>query len=146
MLNQNDTEYYGLSGALAFDPCIGQFDYTQEEAVVVPFVEANNNLLNFNESFLAELQSLHQSCGYADCIEKYMTFPPPGVQPAIGPNITSKCDIFDLIDFAAFDPNPCFNVYEVTNMCPIMGDVLGFPTQFRLLLPRHRGLLQSHRR
>ncbi|GAB7351667.1 hypothetical protein MBLNU459_g2265t1 [Dothideomycetes sp. NU459] len=129
MLDQNDTTYYDLSGALAFDPCIGQFDYTQEEAVVVPFVEANANLFNFNASFLAELQSLHQSCGYADYIEKYMTFPASGVQPAIGPNISTQCDVFDLIDFAAFDPNPCFDIYQIVQMCPLMGDVLGFPTQ-----------------
>jgi carboxypeptidase D len=29
---------------------------------------------------------------------------------------------------AAYAPNPCFNVYEIGLQCPLLGDVLGFPT------------------
>jgi len=68
-------------GALVYDPCIGQFDYVQQEVPAVPFVVQNNNLFNFNESFLAQLEDLHESCGYADYIEKYLQFPPAGNQP-----------------------------------------------------------------
>jgi carboxypeptidase D len=110
MLDQNDTEYYDLRGALVYDPCIGQFDYVQQEVPAVPYVLENNNFFNFNQSFIDQLVDLHQSCGYADYIEKYLTFPPSGVQPPVFFNYTSEsnCDVFDLIDFAAFDPNPCF--------------------------------------
>jgi carboxypeptidase D len=118
MLDQKDKEYFDLSGALTYDPCIGQFDYVQEEVPAVPFVVANNNLFNFNESFLAQLQGLHESCGYADYIDKYLTFPASGVQPPVFFNYTSEenCDVFDLINVAAFDPNPCFDIYEITTM------------------------------
>jgi len=79
MLDQNDKKYFDLSGVLVFDPCVGQSDYMHEEVFAVPFVGTNANLSNFNESFMAEIQALHQSCGYADYIDKYLTFPPNGV-------------------------------------------------------------------
>jgi carboxypeptidase D len=92
--------------------CIGQFDYVQEEVPAVPYVVANNNFFNFNDSFIAQLEDMHKSCGYADYIEKYLVFPPSGVQPPVFFNYSSQenCDVFDLIDFAAFDPNPCFGM------------------------------------
>lgn len=97
---------------------------------MVPFVQENNNLLNFNASFMADLESLHQSCGYADFIDRYMKFPPTEQQPAVNSHtVNATCDVFDLIDQAAFAPNPCFNIYEINQMCPIVMDVLSFPTQ-----------------
>lgn len=81
MLDAQDTDYYDLKGALVYDPCIGQFDYVQQEVPVVPMVLENNNLFNFNESFLDQLQQLHDSCGYADYIDQYLQFPASGVQP-----------------------------------------------------------------
>lgn len=131
MLDQNDTTYYDLSGALVYDPCIGEFVSIQEEYVAVPYVQANNNILNLNESFLAELENLHQTCGYADYLEKYYTFPPSSVQPPLFFNYTSAgdCDVFDLINNALLAVNPCFDIYEIVEQCPLLSDVLGFPTE-----------------
>jgi carboxypeptidase D len=131
MLDAKNPTYYDLKGALVYDPCIGQFDYTQEEVPAVPFVIENNNLFNFNASFLAELESLHKSCGYEKYIEEYLQFPPKKAQPEVYFNFTSEanCDVFDLINEAAFDPNPCFNIYEINQMCPLPWDVLSFPTE-----------------
>ena len=116
---------------MVYDPCIGQFDYTQEEATAVPFVLENQALLKFNDSFLAQLESLDKSCGYADLREKYLTFPPPGNQPSVYFNYTSEanCDVFDLIDNAALTNNPCFDIYEINQQCPLLWDVISFPTQ-----------------
>lgn len=114
-----------------YDPVIGQFLYTQEEVVAVPFVEANQNLLNMNDTFLAMLQGLDESCGYAAYREKYLTYPPPGIQPAVFFNFTSEanCDVFNMIDNAALKINPCFDIYEINQQCPLLWDVLSFPTQ-----------------
>lgn len=130
MLDEKDKEYFDLQGALAYDPCIGQFDYVQEEIPVVPFVKENKNLFNFNETFMAELEHLHQSCGYADFIDKYLTFPPPKEQPPLFFNYTSmaSCDVFDMVYNEIFNINPCFDLYEVNLMCPLQWDVLAFPT------------------
>ena len=118
MIDQSDTEYYGLSGALAYDPVIGDFTYTQEEVVAVPFVQSYNNIINLNESFVETLVGLDKSCGYADLREKYLQFPPPGNQPPAYFNATSQanCDVFDMIDNAALQVNPCFDIYEITQV------------------------------
>jgi len=131
MLDQNDTEYFNLSGALAYDPCIGNFVYSAEEAVVVPFVVENNNILNLNASFLSQMEDLHQSCGYADYVDKYLQFPPPSIQPTqfFNYSANASCDVFDMIDNALLGVNPCFDIYEIVETCPLLWDVLAFPTQ-----------------
>lgn len=132
MLDQNDTEYFNLSGALVYDPCIGDFNAIQEEYVTYPFLQENNQILNLNDSFMQTLEGLHQSCGYADYIDKYLTFPASGVQPPIYFNTTgsnASCDVFDLANYALWEVNPCFDIYEIVAMCPILSNVLGFPTE-----------------
>ena len=96
----------------------------------VPFVQENANLFNLNDTFMAELESMHKKCGYADYIDKYLTFPASGVQPPMSFNYTSDadCDLFDLVINEMYNINPCFNLYEISAMCPLLWDVLGFPT------------------
>ncbi|KAE8153070.1 Alpha/Beta hydrolase protein [Aspergillus avenaceus] len=130
MLDQNNTAHYDLKGALVYDPCIGQHDYVQEEVPAVPFVQANANLFNFNATFMAELESLHETCGYKNFFDEYLVFPPSGIQPQKSFNYTTdaKCDVFDLINNEAMVGNSCFDVYEINLMCPLAWDVLAFPT------------------
>src|SRR5467141_426148 len=79
---------------------------------------------------MAQLEDLHKSCRYEEFLDKYLVFPAAGVQPPKSFNFTSEasCDVFSMVVIAALDPNPCFNVYEINSMCPIVWDVLGFPT------------------
>ncbi|KAJ5944491.1 hypothetical protein N7516_004659 [Penicillium verrucosum] len=129
MLDEKDKEYFDLDGALAYDPCIGQFDTVQEQLPIVPFVHENANLFSFNKSFMAELDRKHKSCGYEAFIDKYLSFPPPGVQPPLlGSSLGDDCDLFDLVNHEILHINPCFDVYEINQMCPLLWDVLGFPT------------------
>ncbi|KAK4688407.1 hypothetical protein P7C73_g1706, partial [Tremellales sp. Uapishka_1] len=117
------------TGALVYDPCIGEFDGIQEEYTAYPLIEANANLFNFNESFMANLKEMHQQCGYEAYISKYLTFPPAGVQPPSFFNYTSNatCDVFDSAFAAALQINPCFDIYEINTQCPLLYDVLDFP-------------------
>ncbi|KAF2725023.1 carboxypeptidase S3, penicillopeptidase S3, CPD-S3 [Polychaeton citri CBS 116435] len=134
MLDENDSEYYDVTGALIYDPCIGNWDFTQQEVPVVPFTLANNNVMGYNATFIAQLEQLHESCGYADWLDTYLTFPPPGIQPSIFFNSSSpenkSCAVWEMIDHAAFSINPCFNVYAVNDACPLLWDVLAHRTQF----------------
>jgi len=102
MLDEKDKTYYDLSGRLLPllawnyyintnsrslqrriclrschrpDPVIGQFLYTQEEVIAVHHVVAKQNNLNLSDTFLATLEGLDESCGYAALREKYLTFP-----------------------------------------------------------------------
>ncbi|MCJ1475750.1 hypothetical protein MMC13_004414 [Lambiella insularis] len=130
MLDEKDTEYFNLKGALVYDPCIGDFNYVQEEIPTLPFVQQNNNMFGFNETFMAKLEAIDKKCGYAEYREKYLTFPASGIQPPGFFNYSDvECDIFNLVDTEAFENNPCFNIYEVNQQCPLLWDVLAFPTQ-----------------
>ena len=133
MLDEDDPEYFNVSGALLYDPCIGNWDYTQQEIAIVPFVTANN-VMGFNSTFLSSLQDLHQTCGYADYISTYLSYPPRGPQPSVFYNSSSPsnstCALWEMLDHAAFAINACFDVYDITSHCPLLWDVLGHRTQF----------------
>ncbi|GAB1197044.1 hypothetical protein APSETT444_006325 [Aspergillus pseudonomiae] len=159
MLDQNDKDYFDVHGrlfllqsgnsapqifdmlipdnvgALAYDPVIGQFDYVGQQVSAVPTVQQNANIFNFNTSFMNELESLHKSCGYQEFLDGYLTFPPPGVQPpkSFDPTNDAGCDIYKMITDAAYLVNPCYNVYAINQMCPILWDVLGGPTKLHYL-------------
>lgn len=57
-----------------------------------------------------------------------MTFPPPGNQPEIGDYNYGHCDVYyEYLIAAAYTVNPCFNVYHITDYCPLLGDVIANP-------------------
>ena len=124
---------------MTYDPCIGATDYTQEEAVAVPFVLENNNVFGLNESFISQIEALDKSCGYVEYREKYMKFPPPDIQPIGFYNYSTtegtECDVWDDIFYAALAVNPCFNMYHIVDTCPIPPDVLGFPGSLEVNTP-----------
>lgn len=150
MLDQNDTEYYDLSGmfqiippekkdfewfpvlihyvgALMYDACIGQWDYIQAELPAYPFVQHHAELFNFNQSFMKDLEDTYEQCGYKQYFDEYLTYPASGVQPPKYLNY-SDCDIYNVIYDEAYSPNPCWSPYRINQMCPLLWDVLGFPT------------------
>ena len=81
------------------------------------FVSANNDIFGFSTSFLDQLQSTSQSCGYDDYLSTYLKFPPAGPQPK-NPAVSSSCDIFDTVYNQAQQINSCFNIYEINQTCP----------------------------
>jgi carboxypeptidase D len=126
MLDQNDTTHYNLSGAMVYDPSIGS-GYAQELATAVPLVNANANLFNFNQSFMAELNSLQKSCGYEAYLDEWLVFPAKGVQPTPKEDF-GKCNTFEKILDVVSRNNPCFDIYDINAQCPLLWDVLSFPT------------------
>ena len=68
----------------------------------------NAQFLNFNASYLEQLATAHVGCGYAEYIEKYLRFPPSGVQPAFSvafnPTTAYDCDVWDSVYRNAYIP------------------------------------------
>ncbi|CAK9785906.1 serine carboxypeptidase [Cutaneotrichosporon oleaginosum] len=130
MLDANDTTHFDMSGILIYDPVIGSYDYMNELAAY-PYIEAYNNVFNFNASFLAELKQAHQDCGFEARNKQYLTFPPARNQPQLTWDISNpanrRCDVFLAAMVAELSINPCFNPYDIVEPCPILWDVLGFP-------------------
>ena len=112
-----------------YDPCIGSYDYLSA-ITVYPFVEQNNNFLNFNKSFVSDLAKRDQSCGYEQYRQDFLQFPPNGTQPELYLNSTADpdCDLWNDVYNNAYSVNPCFNVYLPTLGCPLLADPLGYPT------------------
>ena len=63
MLDQNDKTYFDVSGALMYDPCIGDCGIAQIYLPGKDFVLNNQCILNFNQSLLSEMIDLSASCG-----------------------------------------------------------------------------------
>ncbi len=71
---------------MVYDPCIGQFDYVQEQVPTYDFIKSHADLFNFDASFMSQLESMHESCGYKAFQDKYFTFPAACVQSRCEPH------------------------------------------------------------
>lgn len=137
MIDRCDDDHLNVSGALMYDPCIGEYVWAQQQAVAYPFIVEHNSVMGYNQSFMAKIAELDKSCGYADFRENYMSFPASSVQPHLYFNSTSDsaCDIWGMGYYEAYHPNPCFNVYEIGLQCPLLSDPLGYPTDLQYSYP-----------
>ncbi len=131
MLDAKDTTYYNVSGMMLFDGTFG-VDQLVETIPAAQFVDNWRDVFSFNDSFAQSIRNASDSCGYTNYLQKYLTFPPAGVQPSALPgmlnatNVKPECDLWDNIFLAVNDLNPCFSVYSIFNKCPIKFDPLGF--------------------
>jgi carboxypeptidase D len=107
---------------MMYDPTIGAFDNIQQQLPTVPFVKANNEHFRFNDELLEDIDIMHKSCGHRDFFEKYFTFPPPSHQPPSSRKPT--CNVFDRVQWEVRATNRCFNVYEISQRCPKLSDVM----------------------
>lgn len=128
MVDQNNTEYFDVNGIIVYDGVLGNIF---GDIVQVPFFDYWHGLFPFNESFSQQLHQVHEDCGYADYLDKYLVYPPAGFQPTQQPGINDEgtaylpgcgIDVYDAI----MDLNPCFNIYEVNAQCPFPYDPTGF--------------------
>lgn len=79
MIDAKDDTYYKLKGAMIYDPIIGEYYWQHCAVPVVPFVEDHANFYNFNKTFMAQLKTAHEHCGYANYTSHFLTYPPPGI-------------------------------------------------------------------
>ncbi|KAF7956025.1 hypothetical protein EAE96_004946 [Botrytis aclada] len=126
-LDRNDTTYYNLKGIQINDPSINDFD-TMGSAPVTAAALYYQNVLNLNDTYIANITARAKSCGYTDFLEYASVFPPAGPIPTAPSSGEYGCDLFDDIYNAVYYVNPCFNIYHLTDYCPFLWDELGFPS------------------
>ena len=68
-------------------------------------------------------------------MEKYLVFPPHGPLPPPPDSTKPGCDLFTDVINAAFEINPCFDIYQVATTCPSLHDPIGFPGSFPYVDP-----------
>lgn len=140
MLNTNDKTYYNMSGMLIYDPSIA-VDGLQEDITVMGLVNAWPGAFPFNDTFLNDIRDRDAKCGFTEFMNQGLSYPPKGPLPSKLPGEgDARCentfnDIFTAINIL----NPCFNIYQITETCPITWDVLGcrFSPCSELLLLLH---------
>ena len=109
-LEENDTEYFNLKGISVNDPIIGDTT-VQQELSVVPYISYWSNVFGLNDTFVSEIEGYNDRCGYTDYYNTYFQFPPPPAPWPPAPNSSVRgCDIFDSVNDAVLEVNPCFNV------------------------------------
>jgi carboxypeptidase D len=131
MVDQNDTKHFDISGALMYDPCIGNCGFIAQTVPTVPYVEKYNEFFKFNSSFMSTIKAAQDNCGYTEWIDTYLKYPPPGPQPEAPVMYNESdpgCNLWNIVQNAALQNNPCFNPYEISDTCPILFDPLSFPT------------------
>ncbi|KAF2753024.1 carboxypeptidase-like protein [Pseudovirgaria hyperparasitica] len=131
MIAENNTEYFNVEGLMIYDPSIGP-DAITEQVPTLAFTEFHQNVFPFNESTVSTLKNISATCGYDDFMEQGLKFPPDGPFPSspglyANGSFNPDCDIFDYAFSAIFEINPCFDIYQVGQLCPLLWDVLGFP-------------------
>ncbi|OMP84268.1 Carboxypeptidase cpdS [Diplodia seriata] len=131
MLDQKDTDYYEVSGIMIYDPSFG-WPQVSKQVPMVAFTDAHEQSFAFNETFKAEIHEKSSSCGYDAFLSNGLSFPPSGPlppPPGLDPDgkTTSGCDLLNTIYAAIVELNPCFNIYEIGDLCPIAWDILGNP-------------------
>lgn len=128
MLDQKDKTYFNVQGIQINDPSIN-FDETMLEIPAVPALLHYQNVIGLNDTFVASMTALADTCGYTDYFNKYTTtFPPPGPLELPSTPNGVNCDVFDSIVTAALYVNPCFNIYHLIDYCPYIWDEMGFPS------------------
>ena len=82
-----------------------------------------NNILGLNETFLANLNTLADGCGFTSYIDEHLVYPPPK-EPfhqfvsADDEPTEEQCAIWLPLRGAAELANPCFNIYHIIDTCP----------------------------
>lgn len=128
-IEADDDRYFKLGGVAINDPILAD-GTLQQQVVIYPFIEYWQHLFNLNQTYLNALRWTHEHCGFADYLEKHVSFPPTSKYPVLPDPYADTtgnytCDIFDWAYSAAVDANPCFNIYHITDTCPFKYAHLG---------------------
>lgn len=139
MLDEHDTKYFNLSGILLYNPGIGD-DAVQSQIPLADYAKHHALALGLNSTFINYLEEASANCGFDTYTWFNYRFPSTGsfgYPPSYSTDrkLSPGCNIFTDLFFAARKVNPCFNVYQINQACPIPFDPIGFPYSAHWLPP-----------
>jgi carboxypeptidase D len=92
---------------------------------IVAYMNYWEKIFAFDRATRTALNSMADYCGFTQYLDRYLKFPPPpGPFPATRGS-EPGCDARKESGMAASAANPCWNVYHITDYCPVKWDVLG---------------------
>ncbi|WYZ40887.1 hypothetical protein EsH8_IV_001228 [Colletotrichum jinshuiense] len=132
MLDAKDADHFDARGMMLFDPIISQLALGQDFGVS-RLLDYWGPAFSMNKTARDAIREMDERCGYRGYVDKYLTFPPSGVQPADIPGAYTpdneyvpECDTFAAVQLAEAGGNPCFSVFNVLRTCPLPFDPVGF--------------------
>ncbi|KAL7942830.1 alpha/beta-hydrolase [Trichoderma barbatum] len=129
-IDSNDTDYYNLAGLMVYDGLITDPN-VHFGVCSLPYISRHQDAFALDDNAMSLVRSISDECGYTEYYERYLKFPPSGIQPSIfpgtnllpnGTSVTNfTCGNLSTIatDKAAI-ANPCFNVYNIPDHCPMV--------------------------
>lgn len=123
-IDAKDKEYFDLKGLILYDGMM--FDESVQGSIpILPFITRHQDILSYSDDELSHFRGIHEDCGFTEHFEKYMVFPPAGIQPDLTPlqNNTICIGLWDEVIHAASTTNPCFNFYNIIDRCPLAYNV-----------------------
>ncbi|PWY93892.1 alpha/beta-hydrolase [Aspergillus sclerotioniger CBS 115572] len=124
MLDQKNETYFRVAGVQINDPYINDLTVLQDVPALAT-VNQHRSLFPFNDTFMAEITTQSQDCGYTSLLNDALTFPPNSTFPRVPYN--SSCAVYSAIINASTALNPCFNRYHITESCPFPWNPVGGP-------------------
>ncbi|KAJ4032207.1 hypothetical protein NW761_012765 [Fusarium oxysporum] len=127
MLDKKDKTYYNVKGALYYDPVMPYADKLHLDHAAFPgFFRHWESVFAIPDKNKKILDNDNEKCGLDKYRDAHLTYPPP-LAPW-KPVQVKGCDITAHFEEINTVINPCFNVYHVQDTCPVLWDILGFPS------------------
>lgn len=123
-IDAKDSEYYNMQGLLVYDGVM--FDQNVQFNIPgMPFITRYQDIFSFSDAQLSNFRSISDDCGYSDYFDRYLTFPPSGIQPDLAPVAENQTchDLWETVAYLAKQANPCFNIYNIIDHCPLLYNV-----------------------
>ncbi|KAM4063744.1 serine carboxypeptidase [Hirsutella rhossiliensis] len=123
MLDRNDIAYLQVKGIQIINSLINGYDVLQQ-APAVAALNHYRSVFGLDETLVSSFNARADECGYSKFLFEALTYPPQDSFPAVPDHGRPGCNIWSNILTAAFQVNPCFNVYHLTDSCPKLWDVM----------------------
>ncbi|KAH0594658.1 hypothetical protein MHUMG1_07492 [Metarhizium humberi] len=118
MLDEKDNTYSNVKGVQIVDGVINSFSVIQQA------VKHFNHVMNLNDTFISDINTRSEQCGYNKFLSEVLTYPPSKKVFATPDRDQPGCSIWSDVLTAAFKVNPCFNTYHLTDRCPTPESVM----------------------
>ncbi|EFY94224.2 peptidase S10 family protein [Metarhizium robertsii] len=123
MLDDKNNTYSNVRGVQIVDGVINSFSVIQQ-APVVAAVKHFNHVMKLNDTFISDINTRSEQCGYNKFLSEVLTYPPSKKVFATPDKDQPGCSIWSDVLTAAFKVNPCFNTYHLTDRCPTPESVM----------------------
>ncbi|KAL1412773.1 hypothetical protein Q8F55_000521 [Vanrija albida] len=117
-----DKSTYDVRGNLVYSGVVGDYPVQHDDIPALPFIEGRRRYFGFTDEKMDALRAKAARCGWTEYYDKYMAFPPAGVQPQL--EFRQDCSMFPNTWSTALKVNPCDDPNGINHLCPAPDDLV----------------------